>query len=91
MIRLRKGGTLHGWWISPYDAGEPHNPTPHGEPPSTQKDRVLSDNLQDELPPLLYERYCILKLAPSHEWVEGVGKIVRYNNGGCQVFICEEE
>ena len=91
MITLRKGGTLQGWWLIPYDIGDPHNPTPHGEPPSTQKERIISDNLQDELPPLLYERYCILKLAPSHEWVEGVGKIIKYNNGGCQVFICEEE
>lgn len=91
MSRLRKGGTPHGWWISPYDAEqEPYIPVSH-EPPSTQEDIMITDNLQDELPPLLYERYCILKLPPSNEWVEGVGKILRYNSGGCQLFICEEE
>ena len=91
MISLRQGiSTNMGWWISPYD-GEPHNPTPHNEPPSKQKYRCVSENLQDELPSLLYERYCILKIAPSEEWVEGIGKIIRYNNGGCQLFIYEEE
>ena len=92
MIRLRgRTNAEIEWWISPYDGEESHNSKPHDEPPSTQKDRIISGNLRDALPPLLYERYCILKLVPSHEWVEGVGKIIRYNNGGCQLFIYEEE
>lgn len=91
MIRIQRGVNRDIWWVSPYDGEKPHSPTPHNEPPSTQEDRMVLGNLQDALPPLLYERYCILKLAPSHEWVEGVGKIIKYNNGGCQVFIFEEE
>ena len=90
MIRIQRGVNRDIWWVSPY-GGEFHNISSYDEPPSTQEDKVVAGNLQDALPPLLYERYCILKLAPSHEWVEGVGKIVKYNNGGYQVFIFEEE
>jgi hypothetical protein len=90
MIRIQRGVNRDIWWVSPYDK-EFHNIDSHDEPPSTQEDRMVVGNLQDALPPLLYERYCILKLVPSHEWVEGVGKIIKYNNGGCQVFIFEEE
>jgi hypothetical protein len=32
-----------------------------------------------------------LKLAPSDEWVSGVGKVIRYNNTGTAVFIIYEE
>lgn len=90
MIRIQRGVNRDIWRVSPYD-GEFHNIDFYDEPPSTQEDRMVLGNLQDALPPLLYERYCILKLAPSHEWVESVGKIIRYNNGGCQLFIYEEE
>ena len=93
MIRIQRGvdnNNNNNWWISPY-SGYIHSINSHDEPPSKQEDRLVSGNLQDALPPLLYERYCILKLAPSHEWVKGIGKIVKYNNGGYQVFIFEEE
>jgi hypothetical protein len=90
MIRIQQGVNRDIWWVSPYN-GEFHNIDSYDEPPSTQEDRMVVGNLQDALPPLLYERYCILKLAHSCEWVEGVGKIFKYRNGGCQVFIFEEE
>ena len=91
MIRLQQRISEDGWMITPYNP-EPHNPTVHDEPMSKQKYLcTLDNNLQDDLPPLVSERYCLLKLAPSDEWVSGVGKVIRYNNGTCQLFIYEEE
>ena len=83
MIRLQQGGLAYGWWMSAFDRIDI-------EPPSKQVDTHIFD-LEKELPPLLYERYCILKLAPSDEWVKGIGKILRYSNDRCQLFIYEEE
>jgi hypothetical protein len=91
MIRLQQRISEDGWMITPYNP-EPHNPTVHDEPMSKQKYIcTLDNNLQDDLLPLVYKRYCLLKLAPSDEWVSGVGKVIRYNNGTCQFFIYEEE
>lgn len=91
MIRLQQRVSEDGWLISPYNP-EPLNPTVHDEPMSKQKYRcTLDNNLQDDLSPLVYERYCLLKLAPSDEWVSGVGKVIRYTNRTYQFFICEEE
>ena len=81
MIRLQQGGLAYGWWMSAFDRIDI-------EPPSKQVDTHIFD-LEKELPPLLYERYCILKLAPSDEWVKGIGKILRYSNDRCQLFIYE--
>ena len=83
MIRLQQGGLCTGWWISAFDRIGI-------EPPSKQVDMHILD-LEKELPPLIYARYCVLKIAPSDEWVEGIGKIIRYNYGKCQLFIYEEE
>jgi len=83
MIRLQQGATVQGWWISAYD-------NLNVEPPSKQVGMHIFE-LEKELPPLVYERYCLLKLSPSDEWVSWVGKVIRYNNGTCQSFIYEEE
>jgi hypothetical protein len=48
-------------------------------------------DLEKELPRLIYERYCLLKLASSDEWVSGVGKVIRYNNDTAVSLIYEEE
>jgi hypothetical protein len=91
MIRLQQKISEDGWLITPYNP-EPHNPTVHDEPMSKQRYLcTLDNNLQDDLLPLVYKRYCLLKLAPSDEWVSGVGKVIRYNNDTCQFFIYEEE
>jgi hypothetical protein len=83
MIRLQQGVTVQGWWISAYD-------NLMVEPPSKQVGMHIFD-LEKKPLPLVYKRYCLLKLAPSDEWVSGVGKVIRYNNGTCQFFIYEEE
>jgi hypothetical protein len=83
MIRLQQGVTVQGWWISAYD-------NLNVEPPSKQVGMHIFD-LEEVLPRLIYERYCLLKLASSNEWVSGVGNVIRYNNGTCQFFIYEEE
>lgn len=91
MIRLQQRISEDGWLITPYNP-EPHNPTVHDEPMSKQRYMcTLDNNLQEDLPPLVYKRYCLLKLAPSDEWVSGVGKVIRYNNTGTAVFLIYEE
>jgi len=91
MIRLQQRVSEDGWMITPYNP-EPHNPTVHDEPMSKQKYLcTLDNNLQHDLPPLVYERYCLLKLAPSDEWVSGLGFVIKYEDGSCNFFICEEE
>jgi len=83
MIRLQQGATVQGWWVSAFDRIGI-------EPPSKQVDMHIFD-LEKELPPLIYARYCVLKIAPSDEWVEGIGKILRYNCEAYKFYICEEE
>ena len=83
MIMLQQGVTVQGWWISAYD-------NLNVEPPSKQVGMHIFD-LEKELPRLIYERYCLLKLAPSDEWVSGVGKVIRYNNDTAVSLIYEEE
>ena len=82
MIRLSQGGLAYGWWMSAFDRIGI-------EPPSKQVEMHILD-LEKELPPLIYARYCVLRIAPSDEWVKGIGKILRYSNGRCQLFIYEE-
>jgi len=87
MISLQQGKLqgelIQKWWI------EAHNEN-SVEPTSKQKGMYIYD-LEKELPPLIYERYCMLKMIPPDEYVSGIGKVVRYNNGACQFFIYEEE
>ena len=92
MIRLENTRMIKGWMINPLDETDCNFANIPYESPSKQIARVVRGELKDELPPLLYERYCILRLSPSHEWVEGVGKVIKISSiEVLLMFICEGE
>ena len=97
MIRLESVLEVKGWRITPMDEDDirfNNISSVMSEIPSKQMARVVLgglEELKDALPPLLYERYCLLRLSPSYEAVSGVGKAIRFGNHSELVFICEEE
>jgi hypothetical protein len=49
-------------------------------------------DLEKELPPLLYGRYCMLRIAKHGEQHEGLGVVYKYVDGEpYKFYICEEE
>ncbi len=90
MIRLENTRMIKGWMIHPLDKIDCNFANIPYEPPSKQKARVVRGELKDELPPLLYERYCLLRLSPSYEWIKGIGKSIKMHDTEV-MFICEEE
>ena len=98
MIRIETVHEMEGWRITPMDEDDIRfnnlSLLITSEMPSKQMARVVRgglDELKNALPPLLYERYCLLRLSPSCEAVRGVGKAIRFGNHSELVFICEEE
>jgi hypothetical protein len=98
MIRIETVHEMEGWRITPMDEDDIRfnnlSLLITSEMPSKQMARVVRgglDELKNALPPLLYERYCLLRLSPSYEAVRGVGKAIRFSNHSELVFICEEE
>ena len=97
MIRLESVLEVKGWRITPMDEDDirfNNISSVMSEIPSKQMARVVLgglEELKDALPPLLYERYCLLRLSPSYEAVSGVGKAIRFGNHSELVFIYEEE
>jgi hypothetical protein len=74
------------WWVIPIGRntfGEPHSTYP--------LNRSVFD-LEKELSPLLYGRYCMLNIAKHMEQYEGLGVVFKYADGEAYKFyICEEE
>jgi hypothetical protein len=86
MIEVSRTLTEGEWWVSPIGRntfGEPHSTYP--------LNRSVLD-LEKELPPLLYGRYCMLRIAKHGEQHEGLGVVYKYVDGEpYKFYICEEE
>ena len=74
------------WWVLPIGRntfGEPHSTYP--------LNRSVFD-LEKELSPLLYGRYCMLNIAEYGKKYDGLGVVYKYADGEAYKFyICEEE
>ena len=74
------------WWVIPIGRNA------FGEPRSTYPLNKSVFDLEKELSPLLYGRYCMLHMAVSGEKYEGLGVVYKYPDGEpYKFYICEEE
>ena len=74
------------WYVRPVDRNT------FGEPPSTYPLNMSVFDLEKELPPLLYGRYCMLRIAEHGERYDGLGVVYKYMHGEpYKILICEEE
>jgi hypothetical protein len=74
------------WWVIPIGRNA------FGEPHSTYPLNKSVFDLEKELPPLLYGRYCMLRIAKHMEQYEGLGVVYKYADGEpYKFYICEEE
>jgi hypothetical protein len=77
---------IDGWWVEPIDRNT------FGEAPSKHPLYKSSTNLEKHLSPLLYGRYCMLRIAKHGERHDGLGVVYKYADGEPYKFlICEEE
>ena len=90
MIRVRYKPQIQGWEITPLDNDDCNFHQVPYEPPSKQTARVILGDLKDELPPLLYGRYCMLRTTPHGVLVKGLGRLYKFSDGE-DAFICEEK
>jgi hypothetical protein len=86
MIAIYKNLYEDSWRIEPIGRRYAFN-----EPPSNLRYNDCSKDLEKDLPPLLYGRYCMLHIAVSGERYEGLGYVIKYEDGSCNFYICEEE
>ena len=75
------------WWVEPVKTIPSFD-----EPPSTYPRNTRVFDLEKELPPLLYGRYCMLRIAKHGERYEGIGLVLKDSDGKpFRMYICEEE
>lgn len=73
------------WWIKPV------NRNTFGEAPSNHPLYKNSTDLEKDLSPLLYGRYCMLCIAKSGERYDGLGFVMKGSDGKpFRMLICEE-
>jgi hypothetical protein len=88
MIKITDTLIKGEWWVEPFDDGRFKEP----EPPSTYPRNTSVFDLEKELPPLLYGRYCMLCVATHGEWYDGLGYVLKDSDGKpVRMYICEEE
>ena len=86
MIQITDTLVKGEWYI------EPVGRNTFGEPPSTYPLNMSVFDLEKHLSPLLYGRYCMLRIAKHGERYDGLGVVYKYADGEPYKFlICEEE
>ena len=87
MIRISSTLVEGEWWVEPIETLSSFN-----EPPSTYQPNRSVFDLEKELPPLLYGRYCMLCVAKAGERYDGLGFVMKDSDGKpFRMYICEEE
>ena len=86
MIQITDTLVKGEWYVEPIDRNT------FGESPSTYPLNTSVFDLEKELPPLLYGRYCMLCIATGGERYDGLGFVLKDSDGKpVRMYICEEE
>ena len=86
MIRITDTLVEGEWWVEGVSGNV------FGEPPSTYPLNPSVFDLEKELPPLLYGRYCMLCVAKQGKHYDGLGFVLKGADGKpFRMYICEAE